>query len=790
MTQTPLRVLMVEDQEDDAALILRELKRGGYAPDAVRVDCAEDMGRALDEHTFELVISDHNMPRFSAPEALELLHNRGLDLPFVIVSGSIGEDTAVASMKAGAHDYVVKDSLRRLVPVVQRELREATIRSERKRADAALRESERRFQLIGRATEEVIWDWDLSTQRMHVSDAITRKYGYAVSTITREWWNERIHPSDRGHVEKYLKDVLSRGDQVWVDEYRFLKADGTWANVLDRGFVVREGAEKPGRMVGSMIDLTSQKASEDALRQSELRFRALIEQSPDLVVVVRDDRLIYVNPTLVRTLGYDAVDELAGAPLSGLFSADDVDAMREASAQVMTSGMPSTLPELRVKRRDGKPLWVELALQRVVFDGAPALLATARDLTERRALTSKLMQMDRMVAVGTLAAGVGHEINNPLAYIIANIGFLERELPRALERLRTLPNPEDVGPLVEKLSEFEKVLLETRDGANRVRDIVRDLKTFSRGDEETLGPTDLAQVLESSLNMAHNEIRHRARLSKDYGADLWVHANGSRLGQVFLNLLVNAAQAIREGNADKNEVTLRAWRHGSTVTVTISDTGEGIAPQNLSRIFDAFFTTKPVGQGTGLGLAICQTIVRSFGGELSVQSVVGKGSTFRVQLPVSEQPAKAKPVARPVSEPTQRGKLLIVDDEPVLGIALKRLLSKEHDVVTATSGQQALKLLDEGQQFDLVCCDLMMPEMTGMDLYDELEKKRPEVTQRMIFMTGGAFTHRAQTFLERVQNPRVEKPIDLELFRTQVSRFLTGKLDLQASFAGSTRSEV
>jgi len=401
---------------------------------------------------------------------------------------------------------------------------------------------------------------------------------------------------------------------------------------------------------------------------------------------------------------------------------------------------------------DEMKLLVELA------DDLAFGMVALRGRDERARMTEQLMQADRLVAMGTLAAGVAHEINNPLAYVVAGLDFTMQEMARVSGEL-------EPG----RLEEVHQVLHEMRDGCRRIRQAVQDLKTFSRGDEESRESLALGDLLDSSINMALNEIRHRARVVKRYGPTPLVHANASRLGQVFLNLIINAAQAIPEGAADANEIRLatRTDPAGRAV-VEVRDTGAGIAPEHLRRIFDPFFTTKPVGVGTGLGLAICRNIVAGMGGEISVETELGKGSAFRVSLPPAPRDAAAVEVEAPPAMTARRGRILAIDDEPLVGVAVRRALAAEHDVVTETSARAALDRLDAGERFDVILCDLMMPEKSGMELHAELARAAPDLAGRIVFLTGGAFTSSASAFLDATPNPLVEKPFETQQLRAVV----------------------
>src|SRR6266511_3312883 len=356
------------------------------------------------------------------------------------------------------------------------------------------------------------------------------------------------------------------------------------------------------------------------------------------------------------------------------------------------------------------------------------------------------MLADRMASVGTLAAGVAHEINNPLAFILANLEF-------ALTELRVAAADPEVL----------RALGEARDGGLRVREIVRDLKAFSRADAEAHETLDLRRVLQSALGLAQNEIRHRARLEVEVGDIPHVTGSEHRLGQVFLNLLINAAQAVPDGRAAENLVrAVTATAPDGRALVEISDSGSGIAADVLPHIFDPFFMTKPVGVGTGLGLSICHGIVSGLGGEILVESAPRKGSSFRVFLP----PAAAGSAAL-------RGKILVVDDEALVARAVGRILSSQHEVVTRTSARAALAdVAGAGGGFDLVLCDLMMPDMNGMEFHARLREIAPALAERTLFLTGGAFTASAREFLARVPNPRIEKPFEPDALRAFVARVL------------------
>jgi CheY-like chemotaxis protein/anti-sigma regulatory factor (Ser/Thr protein kinase) len=281
---------------------------------------------------------------------------------------------------------------------------------------------------------------------------------------------------------------------------------------------------------------------------------------------------------------------------------------------------------------------------------------------------------------------------------------------------------------------------------------------------------NLQRVLRTALRVASSHIDGRAQVIEQYEDVPPVEGSAARLEQVFLNLFVNAAQALPPETALTNQIRVSLRAIGEKrVTVEVHDNGFGIPPELIDRVFDPFFTTKPTGVGTGLGLPICQSIVKSLGGEIGVESSPGEGTVFRVTLPAQPRATKLlTPTPMPAPVEPGRARVLVVDDELALASMLQRVLEDEHEVHVRTTAHEALELLTSGEEFDVVLCDLLMPAMSGMDLYRELKRYRPGLEDRMVFMTGGAFTPRAAEFLGLVSNRRIEKPFDLSQVRRLV----------------------
>ena len=388
-----------------------------------------------------------------------------------------------------------------------------------------------------------------------------------------------------------------------------------------------------------------------------------------------------------------------------------------------------------------------------------------RDITTEREGEVRRLQAEKLASIGMLAAGVAHEINNPAAFVLANIEALSGQMRLIEEKLKDLPagTSKRLG-LPDILFEATAILQESKEGMARIHRIVRDLGSFSHADNDSTSSVNVNSAVESALTMLRNELKYRAHVERDLRATQPVRANLARLGQVFLNLIMNAAQALDETRINRNIVTVRSYERDGFVVVEVQDNGPGIPDDVLPRIFDSFFTTKARGVGTGLGLPISQGIVRSLGGDVTVESRHGEGSTFRVRLPASA------PVSEPIAVPVaperrpgyERRRILAVDDEALLLKAYGRMLGETHDVVTALGAEEALRLLEADDGFAVILCDLQMPDMSGMDLFAVVRTRMPAMADRFIFVTGGAFSADAKRFVEETSPAVVNKPFRIE----------------------------
>ena len=461
----------------------------------------------------------------------------------------------------------------------------------------------------------------------------------------------------------------------------------------------------------------------------------------------RPFHLMLVDWTLPGMSGLDLCRMVRSRPggedvvllvITGRNRAEDLNAVLDASASDYLS----------------KPIDPEILGTRLLI-AERAIEEAAVRAAERQDMESRLVFADRMDSVGTLAAGVAHELNNPLMYVLSNLHLTREEI--------------DSRDAAAWLEHARQQLDEAIDGAVRMQNIVRDLKTFSRVDDEQRGNVDVQAVLESSINICWNEIRHRATLERDFGKTPPVDANESRLGQVFLNLLINASQAMPERAVSANRITVRTYTDGEGwAVIEVIDNGTGIEPGRMSRVFEPFFTTKAISEGTGLGLSICRNIIHAAGGTIDAQSELNRGATFVVRLPASTRTYVPQATqAPPTATSGARACVIVVDDEPLVGRSIRRAL-RCHEVQVFTSGEAAIERLCSDEPFDVVFCDLMMPEVSGMELFARVLDRCPAIASRFVFMTGGAFTPQAREFLEQTPLVCLEKPFELRQIRDLV----------------------
>jgi two-component system cell cycle sensor histidine kinase/response regulator CckA len=541
--------------------------------------------------------------------------------------------------------------------------------------------------------------------------------------------------ADRAACEAWLTE-RREGRAAWEGafrgEMRIERPDGS----IRLSEYVLSGGIAPGRHLVVHRDVTERRAREGEAE----RYRVLWQRARDICLFIgRGGRLLDANDAAIEAYGYSR-DELLGMTVHDLRAMETRTDVERKMEEAFTTG---TLFETIHVRKDGSRMPVEVGSRATTLRGERLLLSVIRDISERKQMQARLVQADRLASVGTLAAGVAHEINNPLTYAMASLEV-------ALRVLR-----ESAGSSDERSA----------------RAIVRDLKTFARTDEDVV-PVDVRAVIDSCIDVAQHELRSGVRLVRAYRDVPRVPANEGRLAQVFLNLIVNAAHAVRSSERGHGTIRIETDVDGyARVVVRITDDGTGIPPEMMSRIFDAFVTTKRAGEGTGLGLYLSRSIVSALGGEIVVESTPGKGASFVITLPSTRVPAP--PAERTTSSvvPLRRARIRVVDDEHAIGTVLHEALESEHDLVVLTSGEAALEWLRSDSSFDVVLTDVSMHGMTGIDLLEHIRATHPLLAPKVVLMTGGAMS-RATHDPALAGVPILDKPFAVESLRRAIGRAL------------------
>ncbi len=609
----PLRVLVVEDSEDDALLVIRELERGGYDATFERVETAEAMTAALKKQAWDVIIADYKMPHFSGPAALELLKKTGLDLPSIVVSGTVGEETAVATMKAGAHDYLMKDNLTRLVPAIERELHEAEVRKESKLMQEELRVAEQNFRNSIDNSPLGIRIITAEGETIYANQAILDIYGYSsVEELKATPAKKRYTPESYAeHQERKEKRKLGKPGPPSY-EVSIVRKDGEIRYlVLSRKEVVWNG-EAQYQVIHQ--DITERKKAEDAIKQAAEEWRTTFDSIADLVSIHdKDFRLVRVNKAFADALKMKP-KEVVGKTCYQVIHGTNEPVPLCPHKQTLEDGKPHTAeffePHLGIH--------LEMSTS-PIFNEKGEIVGTvhiAKDISERIKMREQLIVTDRLASIGELSSGIAHELNNPLTGVI---GFSDLLLSKDI--------PDDIKEDLEVINREAK----------RTAEVVKNLLIFARKREPEKQPVDINNIVKTVLELRAYEQRvNNIQVNTPFAPDLpEVVADGFQLQQVFLNIIINAEHFMIEAHG-RGILTITTERVGNIIRASFADDGPGIAKENLRHLFDPFFTTKEVGEGTGLGLSICHGIIAEHSGRIYAESKLGKGATFVVELPISK----------------------------------------------------------------------------------------------------------------------------------------------------------
>jgi two-component system, cell cycle sensor histidine kinase and response regulator CckA len=544
--------------------------------------------------------------------------------------------------------------------------------------------------------------------------------------------------------------VMATGQRVTVEGMVIHRDDGARIPIRAFGEPLRDAAGTITHVIVIFADITREARVEEERNSIEARLKLAIDNAPIAVFAVDRAGII----TLSEGAGLERLGlrsgELVGKPVFELY--------REHP----------TVPGFIRRGLAGESFYDSAEVGEGVYDfwlkplrdengEVTEVLGVMHDMSELRRLQAAAIQNDRVMAMGTLAASVAHEINNPLTYVLHQLDTLREGLDELGAALSGTPR------LAEKAAALQEELTPAYQGVRRIGNIVRELRSFTRPDDGRLEPVDARTVVEGVLKLLRKDLEQRARLVVSLPERAPVLASETRLAQVLMNLLINAQQSLPGGQAQRHEVAIDLRLEGAKVVFEVSDTGPGIPAVDRERVFEAFVTRKPLGEGTGLGLFVCRNIVRGLGGEISVRDRPGGGAIFRVELPAaSGSLARPRPAPVEVARPPAGGRILVIDDEPLVARALcGQLADAGYEAEPVTDAPSAATRLLSDAPFDLVYCDLMMKGMTGIDLYDLLAAKAPHRLPSFVFMTGGAFTDRAAAFVAAHAESFVEKPFQI-----------------------------
>lgn len=721
----PLHVLIVEDCEADALLEIQLLRDSGYDISFSRVDDEKGMREALETEEWDLIISDYSMPHFSGLAALKLLPSTGLDIPIIIVSGTIGESVAVEAMKAGATDYVLKDRLDRLPPIVERALIEAHSRRERAQAEAALQESQLQFQQvfdyapIGMALIAPDGRW------LRVNQALCAMLEYQVEELQSLTSQELTHPEDSERDGDFLGQLRSGERQSYQIEKRYITSNGriVWALLTASSF--HDSGGNPIHFICQVQDIS-------ARRQSEMERNRLITaiSCAGEAILISDEQgfIQYVNPAFERITGFTST-EATGKNVSILKSEEHEDQFYSEIWNTLLSGKIWN-GVVHNKKQDGSHYEVETTISSVVdpWGNISNYVAVSHDVTEKMSMEKQLLQSQRLESVGLLAGGIAHDFNNILQAIFGFIMFAQEGL-----------DPEDP-----RYGEMDEV----RKAAQRAADLIRQLLAFSRQQILQRVDLNLNDLVPNFLKMINRIIGDHIEVDFIAGHKLGVvHVDPGQIDQILMNLCLNARDAMPEGGnilietenvlLNGNFCLTHPWaRPGRYILLTVNDTGSGIDEKTMARIFDPFYTSKEMGRGTGLGLSTVYGIVKQQDGFIHVYSEVGKGTTFKIYFPSVER--MAIDIGRKLS-PTVHGgteTILVADDDEVVNELVARVLRKAgYRVILASDGYEALLRFNEhASEIDLVFLDVVMPRVGGLELHKEIQKIAPEML--FLFTSG------------------------------------------------------
>jgi PAS domain S-box-containing protein len=726
----PLKILIAEDNPADAELTLRGLRKAGFDPEYAVVETEADFQREV-ARGVQIVFSDYSMPKLNALRALELNQAAAPGIPFIIISGTIGEETAVEAMKKGASDYLMKDRLGRLGDAVRTALEREQLRLMRRKEQADLLESERRFR-------EMLVNLDLFAVMLDrrgiitfCNEALPRATGWEPKgVIGEDWFSKFVPPPGTERRRKFL-EALEAGTIPSHAEHTVITRGGDLREVLWNNTLLRDA---DGRVIGVACvgeDVTDRRRAERGLRASEERFRQIAENIQEVFWMADSEmeQMLYVSPAYSKIWGRPT-DSLYASPRTWIDAVHPDDREAVMLAAGTKRGLGTFDETYRIVRPDGTIRWIRDRGFPVRDDAGRIYryVGTAEDITDRKKLHEQYLRAQRLESIGMLAAGIAHDLNNVLAPVLMATPMLREHVTGADD--------------LEMLTTVER-------SAKRGAALVKQILGFAHGISGEPTPIQSKHLLNDVAAIIQETFPKSIQLETHIPKDLWiVNGNPTQIHQVLLNLCVNARDAMPAGGTltlrgenrvldELSSLAVEGARPGRWLVLQVEDNGSGIDPAILAHIWEPFYTTKTADKGTGLGLSTVRGIVETHRGFTVLSTQAGKGTRFSVYLPVSD----GVPGSEQVAPPAPRGGgefILVVDDEANIREMVKTIVSRHgYRVLAAVDGIEAISALaQQVGEIDLVVTDMVMPRLGGQQLIDVIRRLNPEA--KVLAISGGA----------------------------------------------------
>ena len=733
--EQPLRLLIADDDASDVELCLRHLEKAGVRHEATWVETLEELSKRLREGQVDIVLSDYRMNGWTGMDALAAVKKLRPELPMILMTGTLGDEIAVESIKAGVTDYVLKTQMARLPMALHRAQEERVLREAETRALTALRESEQHYRTLMQNAPEAIVVLDVDRGVfVDCNDKAAKMFQVSREQLMRMGPAElspMLQPDGSDSRQAAAKKI-ALAMQGFIPHFEWVHRNALGVDIPCEVHLVRLSSDKRHLVRGSILDITERKAADEALRSSESRYRNLVNNATyGIYWADIESKLLFVNPALVKMLGYESAEEMLALGDTKAFYCD-LGVRESLRTQFQGTDHPQHIDaNVDWKRKDGKVIHVRISAREVdQRDGGQRCFEViVEDITERRNLEKQLVQAQKFEAIGQLAGGVAHDFNNMIGAILgwADMGLEETEAGTRLHR------------------HFEKV----HQQGKRAAALTRQLLAFAR--RQILEPRniDLNNAAIETLNLLEKVLGSNIEIRANLASDLAVvRADPTQVEQVIMNLCINARDAMPTGGSlliDTSNVTIderfcQMQPHaqpGEYAMLSVTDSGTGMDAATLDRLFEPFFTTKEQGKGTGLGLATIYGIVHQHNGFIQVYSEVGMGSTFRVYLPAVNV-AVEKPLTIEAPQQVVGGSetvLVAEDHEGLRQLANETLTGLGYTVILATDGEQALsEFRRHSAEISVVLLDVVMPKLSGPEVYERICAEHPDFP--VVFATG------------------------------------------------------